>query len=132
MKKKIIIATCAIALMMPMTSHAFSLKRFLTNPFNVKISNVFHPFYLLYKANKFTGVKPITFIPLASLRPEDTNWKYDPVKHEWEKYSWETNPYVPPPIYTPDLPEVPIRPNPPPHVVVAPPCQRGGQGITPC
>jgi hypothetical protein len=83
-------------------------------------------------SNKFTGAKPTTVIPLVSLRSEDTKWKYAPVKHEWQNYSVETNPYVQPPIYMPDTPDAPIRPIPPPPVIVTPPCQRGGQGITPC
>lgn len=128
MKKKIILATCALALMIPMSSQAFSLKRFITNPFNVKISSILHPFHLLYKVNTITGAKPISFIPNVSLRQEDTKWKYSYDKHEWEKYSWEINPYIPPII---DNPYDPIRPVPTP-VIVTPPCQRGGQGITPC
>lgn len=102
MKKKIIVATCALALMLPMSSQAFSLKRFITNP--------------------------MSFIPNVSLRQEDTKWKYSYDKREWEKYSWGINPYIPQII---DNPYNPGRPVPTP-VIVTPPCQRGGQGITPC
>lgn len=129
MKKQLITIFTSLVLLLPISANAFSLKRFITNPFGVKVSSILHPFYLVYKANKFMGSNPTGNIPNYALRSDDTQWKYNYNKNAWEKYSWELEPITPPAIYNPDLPNRPIVP---PPIITNPPCQRGGTGITPC
>ena len=115
-------------------AEAFSFKRLL-NPFNVGVSSVLHPFHIVYKVNRITGGNPVSFIPGDSLRQGERKWVIDPKTNDWRKYSWENEDQNPPPLIDPVNPGDIIRPpisNPPPPVVVSPPCQRGGQGITPC
>jgi hypothetical protein len=127
MKKHIIAIVCAGFLLCAPSANAFSLGRFITNPFNKHISSILHPFHIIYKLNGFTNSNPITGIPRISLRDDDQRWTYNYKKDDWEKYSWEIHPYVPPILYPPTDPR-----NPPPTSEQNPPCQRGGPGITPC
>ena len=117
----------------PVQAHAFSLKRLL-NPFNVGMASVLNPFHLVYKFNQITGANPARFIPGDALIPTERRWVRDPKTNDWTKYSWELEDAVPPaPLYP--YPTDSVRPpvvNPPAPVVVTPPCQRGGPGITPC
>lgn len=115
-------------------AEAFSLKRLL-NPFNVGVSSILHPFHIVYKVNRMTGGYPVSFIPGDALRHNERRWIIDPKTNDWTKWSWELESNTPPPLYDPISPDTirpPITNNPPPPVVVSPPCQRGGQGITPC
>lgn len=117
----------------PVQAHAFSLKRLL-NPFNVGMASVLNPFHLVYKFNQVTGSNPARFIPGDALIPTERRWVKDPSTNNWTKYSWENEDQIP---VLPSLPNPgdfvrPPSPIPPAPVIVTPPCQRGGAGITPC
>lgn len=129
----VILTVAAFMLLQPAKAEAFSLKRLL-NPFKVGVSSVLHPFHLFYKVNKIVGSNPVKFIPGDSLVPSERRWVKDPSTNNWDKYSWELDDNVPPVQQIPDLPDITPRPpiSPPAPIVVTPPCQRGGPGITPC
>lgn len=115
----------------PAHAHAFSLKRLL-NPFKVSVSSVLHPFHIGYLFSKITGTNPVALVPGDALLHSERRWVRDPKTNDWAKYSWELEDTVAPaPLHPSDL----VRPPssiPPGPIVVAPPCQRGGAGITPC
>lgn len=126
MKKTLIALSIAAMSAMPTHAHAFSFK----NIFKRSLSSVLNPFHIVYKLNILIGVKPTTMIPKFAIRDEDRNWQYNYQTNNWDRYTINnTYPPVPPPLYEPDYP---ARPNPPAPVIVTPPCQRGGPGITPC
>ena len=132
--KKILVAS-AIAILLttsPASAHAFSLKKFLANPFKASISSVLNPFHIVYKLNKMTGQKATAGIAQYAFTRE--NARFFKENGEW-RWSWEDE-KVPPilyPVNPPDYIPVDNSPRPvPPPVVVTPPCQRGGPGITPC
>ena len=127
------VAAAAFMALTPVHAEAFSLKRLL-NPFNVGMASVLNPFHLVYKFNKVTGANPARFIPGDALIPTERRWVKDPSTNNWTKYSWENDDQIP---VLPSLPDPgdfvrPPSPIPPAPVIVAPPCQRGGPGITPC
>lgn len=132
MKKILVASAISIVLVTsPASAHAFSLKKFLANPFKVSISSVLNPFHIVYKLNKITGQNPTAGIPQYAFTPQ--NAKFFKENGEW-RWSWEEE--TPPILYPVNPPDIiPIEPTPrpvPPPVVVTPPCNRGGPGITPC
>lgn len=117
----------------PAKAEAFSLKRLL-NPFKVSVSSVLHPFHIGYLFGKVTGTNPVAFVPGDALLYSERRWVRDPKTNDWTKYSWELEDTVQPAPLFPNPNDL-VRPPsviPPAPVVVAPPCQRGGAGITPC
>ena len=134
MKKILIAATLAAMLTMPAQANAFSLRKFIANPFKASINSILNPFHVVYKLNKAFGHNPTTGIPKIAFTP--ANEQHFKETGQW-RWSWEGRDMAEkagPPVIPDPLRPI-VRPDPiapPPDVVVTPPCFRGGKGITPC
>ena len=134
MKKLLVAAFCTAVMAMPTHAEAFSLRKFIANPFKASINSVLNPFHIVYKLNKAFGHNPTTGIPQVAFTT--ANERHFKETGQW-RWNWEDRdmaaeagpPVIPDPLRPIIRPE-PIEP--PPDVVVAPPCSRGGKGITPC
>lgn len=134
-KKFLLIGTITTMMVLPGQANAFSFKKFIANPFKASINSVLNPFHVVYKFNTAFGFRHTTGIPREAFTAaneerfrETGQWRWDiKSQNDYWKRPVQDDFSQPPLVVRPD----PYEP-PPTDVVLQPPCNRGGRGITPC